>query len=236
MRSILSKSIALLACLALHAQGARAQAVVRGIVVERDGSTGVAGIVVHVERAGSVIARALTSESGDFSALVPESGRYTIRAQRIGFRPVALEISVGAGPLDPVRLRMADQIETLAMVRVVRQERCGSAIERTPALQALWLEAVKALEATAVAGHEKRKPRSVRRYIHDFAADGRTVLADSSWILRGAVGPYRSVPASILATSGYVAIDSTEHTYYAPDLEVLISESFLATHCFAMDR
>jgi hypothetical protein len=27
-----------------------------------------------------------------------------------------------------------------------------------------------------------------------------------------------------------------DYVYYAPDLEVLISDSFLATHCFAMDR
>jgi len=231
------KAISALAGLTLLSSAASGQFVIRGTVVEADGQTGVAGTLVKVERGGIMVARALTAESGAFVVPVTDSGAYTIRAQRIGFRPVVAEaIAASAVSTAPVVLRMAEHIETLSTVRVLREERCGSDIQRNPDLQALWLEAVKALEATAVAGHENRKPYAVRRYIRDLRRDGRTVDADSSWTVMGDAGFYRSVPAAVLAATGYVASVGDEYVYYAPDIPVLISESFLGTHCFAMDR
>lgn len=230
------KAISGVACLSLLLfSESAAQFTVRGTVVEADGRTGVSGAVVKVERRDALVGRALTAESGAFTVPVRDSGLYTVRAQRIGFKPVAVEAIANGASTNPVVVRMAEHIETLSLVRVVREERCGSDIQRTPTLQALWLEAVKALEATAVAGHEGRNPSAVNRYIRELRADGRTAVAESTWTeIRGARA-YRSVPASVLAATGYVANVGDEYIYYAPDIHVLISESFLATHCFAMD-
>lgn len=231
------KAISALAGLSLLSSAASGQFVVRGTVVEGDGRTGVAGTLVKVERGGVAVARALTAQSGAFVVPVTDAGGYTVTAQRIGFKPVTAEATAGAGVLaTPVILRMAEQIEMLSAVRVLREERCGSDLQRNPDLQALWLEAVKALEGAAVAGHEHRKPRAVHRYIRELRRDGRTVVTDSNWTAMGNAGFYRSVPASVLAGTGYVDSLADGYVYYAPDLEVLISESFLATHCFAMDQ
>lgn len=236
VRVLTVKAISALAGLTLLSSAASGQFVVRGTVVEADGRTGVAGTLVRIERGGVLVARALTAQSGAFVVPVTDSGGYTVRAQRIGFKPVMAEAIATTGlSTSPVVLRMAEHIETLSMVRVVRQERCGADIQRSPALQALWLEAVKALETAALAGHERRKPRVVRGYVRDLRTDAKTVLTDSSWTVTEDPRSYRSVPASVLATTGYVADVGDEYVYYAPDIHVLISESFLATHCFAMD-
>jgi len=204
-------------------------------VVEADGRTGVAGALVRIERGGVVVARALTAESGAFTVLATDSGQYTVRVQRIGFKPVVVEAIASAVSGTPVVLRMAERIETLSLVRVLREERCGSDMNRTPDLQALWLEAVKALEAAAVAGHERGNPEAVHRFIRELRPDAKTAVAESTWTVVRDAGPYRSVPPSVLAATGYVASDGDEYVYYAPDIQVLISDSFLAAHCFAMD-
>jgi hypothetical protein len=137
-RMLTVKAISALAGLTLLSSAANGQFVVRGTVVEGDGRTGVAGTLVKVERSGVVVARALTAESGAFVVPVTDAGGYTVTAQRIGFKPVTAEAIAGAGVLaTPVVLRMAEHIETLSAVRVLREERCGSDLQRNPDLQAL---------------------------------------------------------------------------------------------------
>ncbi len=43
---------------------------------------------------------------------------------------------------------------------------------------------------------------------------------------------FRSLPADQLADKGYVVSDNTGTTYYAPDADVLLDDSFASTHCF----
>src|SRR5262249_2262313 len=45
---------------------------------------------------------------------------------------------------------------------------------------------------------------------------------------------FHSLPADELADKGYVASDNSGTTYYAPDADVLLSDSFASTHCFRL--
>ena len=46
--------------------------------------------------------------------------------------------------------------------------------------------------------------------------------------------PFRSQDAAILARDGYAVEESGEVIYYAPDADVLLSDTFAATHCFQL--
>jgi hypothetical protein len=73
---------------------------------------------------------------------------------------------------------------------------------------------------------------------HDrtFDASGARVLADSSATVSGrATKPFMTLAPDSLARGGYVTRDATGgQTYWAPDAEVLLSESFLRTHCLEL--
>jgi hypothetical protein len=56
---------------------------------------------------------------------------------------------------------------------------------------------------------------------------------DSTWRTSGFFEvPFRSVPAEQLEREGFVLVDDQGWTYHEPDAEVLLSTSFLRTHCF----
>ena len=45
--------------------------------------------------------------------------------------------------------------------------------------------------------------------------------------------PFRSLAAEVLSAGGYVTVNQDGSVdYYAPDADVLLSETFLADHCF----
>src|SRR5207245_343222 len=46
---------------------------------------------------------------------------------------------------------------------------------------------------------------------------------------------FRSLPAAVLASDGYVVSDSSGVTFYAPDADVLLSDSFVNGHCFRFE-
>src|SRR6266571_131576 len=84
-RPVLSAALLFLLPLAAHAQS------VRGVVVDA-GDRPVAGVVVLLlDSASQVTARALSNERGEFRVASSRPGSYRIRTLRIGFRPVMSE-------------------------------------------------------------------------------------------------------------------------------------------------
>src|SRR3970040_338138 len=93
---------------------------VRGQVLHPDSATAAVGIiVVATDEKGAFLARALTSERGDFELALPGAGRYTVRALRIGYRPTILPaLTLAEGETRTIRIVLGGAAVTLAPGRV----------------------------------------------------------------------------------------------------------------------
>src|SRR6185503_422343 len=108
----------LIALLALWSQAAVAQAV-RGVIVDHADAPVAGVIVMLLDSRSTIVARALTNESGEFRVGALQPGAYRLRTLRIGFRPSTSEpLTLAAGADVTRRLTLADVPLALDTVRV----------------------------------------------------------------------------------------------------------------------
>ncbi len=179
----------------------------------------------------------LTGMDGTFF-LRGAPGRFRVLAELIGHSTARTEpFTLEAGAT--VRRELAVPIEavTLEGIEVETGARCRRRPSDGGAMARLWDEARKALEVTRW-GEQERVFR-FRAVEFDRVVDARTGEI-SELVERPRAGVssssmYRSIPADSLAHGGYVRqADDGSVDYYAPDAEVLLSDSFLDTHCFTI--
>ena len=216
-------------------QGQVRSAQLLGRVLFADSTTGAAGIVVIAsDPAGTVIARALTGDRGEYLLPLPRPARYEVRALRIGFRPTVLPlITLAAGETRGLDIVLRDDAVALAAVTVRGESVCRGAPESGQLVVQLWEQARTALLATALGAGDAPIQTTARLYARTLDPAGVLVRSESSTVVRGAtLRPFASVPPDSFARAGYVTSDSSGTTYRAPDAEVLLSESFATSHCF----
>ena len=210
---------------------------VRGTVSR--GSVGVDGaIVLLVDSAGRVVARSTSRESGAFSLSAERAGRHTVRVLRIGFTPTVVgpvRLAVGA-PL-PLDVTLTGAPVRLAELRIVDRAPCEVRPDSDAVAFRLWDEARKALLATTLTQHDQLTMRTGSTQRTLDAGDER-VLAESTTVRTvPSVRPFVSLPPDSLVVAGYVQRNVLgETTYWAPDADVLLSESFASTHCLRPER
>ncbi len=233
-RSGIVACILVLCCsVALRAQ------VVRGRVVDSLTGAGVLGThVVLVDDAGRSRFGVLADEHGNFVMNLQATGRYTLRAEMIGRRTVTsapfdltrearIDLTLQLPP-EPIRL---DALDVRALHRCQVRPAAGLATET------VWEEARKALAVEATVRTEHLYRFNVTRYERTLDAEGRQVVKESaSFKSRFSGDPFVSLPADQLATHGYVAEDADAFVLYGPNGDVLLSESFLDTHCLRLRR
>lgn len=99
----------------------------------------------------------------------------------------------------------------------------------------MWEEARKALAAAAWTqerGYYYYEMMDIERRLD---RDGRKVLSEERALSRSfLLAPYVSRPADSLAAVGFASINPDTSVYWAPDAEVLLSDTFLDTHCFRL--
>jgi hypothetical protein len=107
--------------------------------------------------------------------------------------------------------------------------------ERTAAL---WEDARAALSATVVARQSARPADSVVRFLRKLDVVSWRVLFEQRRRVPASLDrPFRSLPPEDLSRGGYVRVNADGSTdYYAPDADVLLSDAFLADHCFRVER
>ncbi|NIQ25989.1 MAG: hypothetical protein GTN88_05475, partial [Gammaproteobacteria bacterium] len=103
-------------------------------------------------------------------------------------------------------------------------------------LARVWEEARKALAATRWTEERQLFAFWIHRYSR--VLDPNTLViqqekSDSVW--RAGGKPFITPPADELIADGFVQRTASGELYYAPDAEVLLSDSFLDTHCFALE-
>ena len=131
-------------------------------------------------------------------------------------------------PVEPVVLSRLD---------VSGEPRCEVRPEEGRVTARVWEEARKALAAEAwtreVAGYRY----TLRRYQRTLGPYGHVVISETEEMAHDLDAAFAAVPSETLADMGFVQPmpDSTTR-YYAPDAEVLLSDFFLDTHCFATTR
>ena len=206
---------------------------VRGSVRSRALSDGIGGtVLLLVDSANTVAARTLADEHGDYALYAPSRGRYQLRALRIGFRPVTSNAFNLVGDTT-IALQMVDLPIDLPAVTTREQTQCAVRPDSGLALAALWEDAKTALLAAAITRSDSKYRFDLTDHtrIYDFKTrelldvdlKEAAVYDTHSWV---SASPER------LQRDGYVVERRDSATFIAPDIETLLSEYFVSTHCF----
>ena len=208
---------------------------VAGRVTESGSDRPVPGAMVRLFTSeGPTGTRHLTAGDGRFRLALPGPGRYEVEVERIGFRPTR------AGPVDavgqaPIRLDVPVPPEPVRLDDLDlsgTRRRCSLEGERG-ATRLVWSEARKALEAVTWTAREAGLRLELERVERTLDARGRTVLDERRRQERAVGGnPVRTLAPEELARGGFVREEDDLLVYYGPDPDLLLSDAFLATHCF----
>lgn len=231
-----------LALLTLFATEVQAQ-VARGTVTEEGTGAPLSGVLITLERlpdsGGGVAApvlSVLSNRAGAFSVRAPGPGRYQLSLKRIGvqrFTTLPFELAEGESKQTDVSLAPAVP-HTLPRVTVTTADPCNRRGNQATRVAALWDEARTALTATQISLRERLFEAWVTRYVRQLDPKSLRILSESRSGTQGLVDrPFVSQSGEVLAERGFWhQIDRDTTAFYAPDADVLLSNAFLATHCF----
>ena len=216
------------------ARNAEAQAVHGQLTDSVTRSPIVGAFLTLVDAQGAERARAITDAAGQFTITAPSAGSYRIRSKRIGFKPFVstpLALRVGetlsfSAAIDPIPVALEEVV-------VAGDRQCDVESGEGASVAALWEEVQEALAAVAWTSREPGYWYQVTQFEREQFSQSQRRGIDTSWINAGFYEvPFRSVPAEQLEREGFVLIDQEGWTYHEPDADVLLSTSFLRTHCF----
>ena len=211
---------------------------VRGYVEQADGVPISGAFVMLEDSTGVVSSRVRSTESGSFRIVAPAPGTYRLRAERIGYSvAVSPELQLAAGENLSYRFVVEPDPVRLREIRVEERSRCSILPEEGVELQRVWDEALKAITATAWTGQQPYFRFDA--VMHEQLLDRRgspvseAVLEEVRFYGRH---PFRAIPAQDLVLGGFVQQPGGRVAYYAPDADVLLSDSFVRRHCFRLVR
>jgi hypothetical protein len=185
---------------------------------------------------GHAVTQSSVGDGGRYSLRAPHDGTFRVRVLQIGWRPWTSDGFIVHANQNLARHLVVTSVRvTLDAVRVVAEGgACRTATDSLTAAFGVWEEARKALLAASLTSAE---PLSMSASLDErtFDADGTRLVSDSSSSSSGrTVKPFVTPPPDSLARAGYLTADQTATTYWAPDADVLLSDSFLATHCLSL--
>jgi hypothetical protein len=212
---------------------------VDGILVDQATGAGIEGaFVMALDSSRTAVAGSLTDARGRFQIRLPRAGTVTLLAQRIGYESTeSAELGVGDHDVVPYTMEVVTQAVVLTGLDVTATRRCALVENAGLALERIWQEARKAMtvaEWTRSSGVVEMQIADVER-----TRDPHTLeILTETRSLRPYFGarPYESLSANDLAQDGYVVARDDGTYYYAPDESVLLSDSFLGSHCFQAVR
>jgi hypothetical protein len=230
-------ALALLVLCALQPGRAEAQSV-RGRAIDSGSGAVVPGVLLQLRSGDSaVVAGTVTDQGGRFVLRAPAAGTYRIHAERIGYEdwdssPLELRTGQSVSRTLPLPTRPV----ALESLRVEATTRCRILAEQGADTRRVWNEVHKALSLTVLSERIGLHTYVIRSF--DRTLDPRTgfVRFDSTSVdTMRTVEPFTAVSPDTLARRGFVVgKEPGSRTYYAPDARVLLSRSFLDTHCLAL--
>jgi hypothetical protein len=210
---------------------------VRGQVVLPDSATPASGvIVVATGDAGATVLRALTTGRGTFDLALPHAGRFEVRVLRIGFAPTIVPaVEVATADVSQLRIVLGSERIALARVTVRGRSECGAKADAGALVAKVWEEARKALLASQLVADRPLVAEWIQ-FDRTLEPGGARVRKQSVRSTRSpTTHAFRSRAADSLASEGYIVEDGGDWTFYAPDADVLLSESFANLHCFHLE-
>ncbi|MBI5599981.1 MAG: carboxypeptidase regulatory-like domain-containing protein [Gemmatimonadetes bacterium] len=208
----------------------------QGTLLRAD-SVPAAGVIVVASRGArdSVLARTITNGNGRY-ALDVSAGAVRLRALRIGHRPVLIgEFTVAAGARRDTRTVLPNDPIVLATVTTEASSSCRQTGTAGVNVATVFEEARKALLSTTLKSGDG-DPLSRLSVYGQARTMGNRPVGDLELEFKEGVTvkPFQSLRPDSLAKVGYMETDLASHTYYAPDADVLLSETFAASHCLGL--
>ncbi len=203
-----------------------------GVVRDSSSSLPLAGaIVTTLDSARTPLASTIADSTGRFNLALADSAR-AVRIVRIGFQPVTAVLSATEQTVD---IRMTRVVTLLRTVTVNDERLCSPDRDRAAALS-LWEQARAGLLGTVVARSALAARATVFSYDRIIDLSEHTVVKQSSSTVSGlAFQPFATtVPPRVLAERGYVQREGEAKYFAVPDADVLLDDSFAATHCFSV--
>ncbi len=205
--------------------------------VTTSGSGRAAGALVELlDASGRPAASAAADSTGAFRVRAPSAGSYQLRAGQVGFRSTqSAPFALRAGERIDRSLSITASVVSLEGVSTRGRRRCEATPTSGEALSRVWEEARKALVLTARTAADSSLAYDAATYIRTTRARTDSVLEDSMKVVRivGAI-PFASAPLAELDRYGFVRNLPSRALYFGPDADVLLSERFLAQHCFSL--
>ncbi|MFN8574735.1 MAG: carboxypeptidase-like regulatory domain-containing protein [Gemmatimonadaceae bacterium] len=225
--------LALVAAIVWLPASVRAQQI-HGLVTETGGAPVPGAVLTLLAEDGRRVATALTSEGGAYVVRAPRAGSYTLEIKRIGVRLTRIgpfTLADGDVREESVTLRPVPLLQP--EVRIAGKSRCARQTEVNDATATLWENARAALAAVTLTQDAGSAQARITRITRDIeAASMRVTNERRAESYAFGSRPFASVPAETLATLGYVRRDGNGFIYNAPDARVILSDVFLADHCF----
>ena len=219
----------------LWAPSAGAQTV-QGSLLRAD-STPASGVIVVAVRAGpdSVLSRTITNGNGRFTMTVTP-GSVVLRALRIGHRPFVLaELTLAAGARRDVRAVLPNDPIVLSAVTTEASSSCRQTGAAGANVAAVFEEARKALLASTLKSGDGDPLARLSVYEQARSVGNRAGSPPKLEFQEGVtVKPFQSLKPDSLAKVGFMQQDLTSNLYWAPDADVLLSETFASTHCLGL--
>ncbi|MES2178945.1 MAG: TonB-dependent receptor [Gemmatimonadota bacterium] len=207
---------------------------IRGTVVD-GANVPVSGVVAQLlDSTSRVVARQLSDQQGGFRLSAPNSGTYRVRTLRIGFSPTLSEARVlRRGDDVPLRILLPGIRVALDTVHITARSSCRSTRDSAAATFAVWQQVRTALTATDITASNREILTTAVVYERTLDPLAKNILQHASVIRSGsAAQPWSSMTPDALGRDGYVSSDSAGSiTYYAPGIDVLLSDRFLEDHC-----
>ena len=210
--------------------------IVHGTVSSAVGSGRVAGaVVLLLDSALTTHARTLTSDSGTFLVGAGSPGRFHLKVMRIGFTPTESR-TFDLARDTTIDLALTDIPVVLPALVLRDRNDCRLHPDTSAAglaTFALWDQARTALLAAAITMEQQayRFTKLLQIRVYDVRQRTLRDIALHETITQGTT-PWSSLPAEQLRRDGYMSQDDSGLTFYAPDLDVLLSAYFTEEHCF----
>jgi hypothetical protein len=235
MRFVLALCSALMTCvlgpLPLHAQ------TIIGELADEAGAPVAGALVALLDNQNGDLDVYLSDSGGAFLLEAPNPGRYRIRVERIGHMAVVTpELELESGEPLSYRLQVPSQPIDLTWPAPAEEAECVADPTDDFATSRLWQEIQKALSIAVWTVEWAPLQLAITRYVRDLELGSLRVgmLDSDSWAQIGSE-TLASLPASELAEGGYVRQEpGGDDAYWAPDPQVLVSESFRETHCYSV--
>jgi hypothetical protein len=228
--------ILLIAVLALLPARGLAQ-VVQGKVLDSSGTPVRGAFVALLSGEGKQLGAVLAGDGGDFVFRV-SPGKYALKVEQIGHQTTMVpvfEVAVGRSFSQDIRMEIAAL--RIREISVSAGNRCSARPDGSAQTAAVWNEVRKALSVAMWMEGAGSATFRVKAYERDVDLEMKDVRPPTTEFgSRAGRNAYVAANPDSLINNGFMQQRSDGAWLFGPDANVLLSNSFLAVHCFRLER